>query len=120
MKVSKFKFVPARNRFVVHSDLEIPAHFVKIVNDKFDDGSIKSYILQITPAGIRAGLTNVIYAIVKNEGIKFKVDVREDEGIFLIDTAIASENDAQQTVVIGRVAFEEAPATYVKNDRDCD
>lgn len=114
MTVAKFRFVPAKNRVVVHGDLEVPAHFIKEVNDRFDDGSIKTYMLQITPAGVRAGLTNVIYALAKNEGVRFKVDVREDEGVFIIDAAISSENDAARTVVIGRITHEEASATYEK------
>jgi len=114
MAVAKFRFVPAKSRIVVHGDLEVPAHFIKEVNDRFDDGSIKTHILQITPAGVRAGLTNVIYALAKNEGVRFKVDVREDEGVFIIDAAISSENDAARTVVIGRITSEEAPATYEK------
>ena len=114
MTVAKFRFVPAKSRVVVHGDLEVPAHFIRDVSDRFDDGSIKTHILQITPDGIRAGLINVIYALVKNEGVKFKVDDREDEIVFLIDAAISSENNASGTVVIGRVTYEEASATYEK------
>lgn len=114
MTVAKFRFVPAKSRIVVHEDLEVPAHFIKKVNDIFDDGSIKRYILQITPDGVRAGLTNVIYALVKNEGVRFKVDVRDDEGVFIIDAAISQENDDAKTVVIGHITSEEAPATYEK------
>lgn len=114
MTVAKFRFVPAKSRVVVHGDLEVPAHFIRVINDRFDDGSIKRYVLQITPDGIRAGLTNVIYALVKDEGIMFKVDVREDEGVFIIDAAISSENDAARTVVIGHITHEEASATYEK------
>lgn len=114
MTVAKFRFVPAKSRIVVHGDLEVPANFIKEVNDRFDDGSIKRYILQITPDGIRAGLINVIYALVKNEGVRFKVDVRDDEGIFIIDAAISSENDDAGTVVIGHITSDEAPATYEK------
>lgn len=114
MTTAKFRFVPAKSRIVVHGDLEVPAHFIKEISDRFDDGSIKRYILQITPDGIRAGLTDVIYALVKNEGVRFKVDVREDEGIFILDAAISSENDAARTVVIGHITSEEAPATYEK------
>lgn len=114
MTVAKFRFVPAKSRVVVHGDLEVPAHFIKKVNDIFDDGSIKRYILQITPDGVRAGLTNVIYSLVKNEGVRFKVDVRGDESVFIIDAAISSENDDAKTVVIGHITSEEAPATYEK------
>lgn len=114
MTVAKFRFVPAKSRVVVHGDLEVPANFIKEVSDRFDDGSIKTYILQITPDGVRAGLTDVIYALAKNEGVRFKVDVREGEGVFLIDAAISSENDASRTVVIGRITHEESSATYEK------
>lgn len=114
MTAAKFRFVPAKSRVVVHGDLEVPAHFIREINDRFDDGSIKTHILQITPDGVRAGLINVIYALAKNEGVRFKVDVRECEGVFLIDAAISSENDAARTVVIGRITHEEASATYEK------
>ena len=114
MTTAKFRFVPAKSIIVVHGDLEVPAHFIRVVNDRFDDGSIKTHILQITPDGVCAGLTNVIYALAKNEGIRFKVDVREGEGIFILDAAISSENDAARTVVIGHITHEEASATYEK------
>lgn len=111
---AKFRFVPAKSRVVVYGDLEVPAHFIKDVSDRFDDGSIKRYILQITSDGIRAGLTDVIYALAKNEGIRFKVDVRDGKSIFILDAAISSENDAARTVVIGHITHEEASATYEK------
>lgn len=109
-----FKFIPAVNRTKVCSDLEIPASFVKEIRDVFDDGSIKRHILQITPDGIRAGLTNVIHDLAENEGVKFKMDVRENGDIFLLDAAISSENDATRTCVIGRVVSDVKPATYKK------
>lgn len=109
-----FKFIPAVNRIKVCSDLEIPASFVKEIRDVFDDGSIKRRILQITPDGIRAGLTNVIHDLAENEGVKFKIDVRENGDIFLLDAAISSENDAASTCVIGRVVLDIKPATYKK------
>lgn len=114
MRIPKFKFVPATSRIIVRGELVIPACFVREVNDRFDDGSVKVYKLQITSDGIRAGLLDVIYALVKNEGVKFKVDIKEGEGVFLVDMAISAENDADRTVTIGNVVVVGNPPTYEK------
>lgn len=114
MKTPQFRFVPSVSKVIVYSEFEVPAHFVREANDRFDDGSIKNYKLQVTNDGVRAGLLDVIYAIVKNEGLKFKVKIEEGEGAFILDAAIASENDAARTVTIGRVVSIDTPATYEK------
>lgn len=108
-----FKFVPAVYRTKVCGDLEIPASFVREIRDVFDDGSIKRHILEITKDGLNAGLADVIASLVDDEGVKFKMEIRED-GVFLMDAAISSENDAARTCVIGRVVLESKPATYKK------
>jgi hypothetical protein len=114
MRIPKFKFVPATSRVIVRGELVIPACFVREVNDRFDDGSVKVYKLQVTSDGIRAGLLDVIYALVKNEGVKFKVDIKEGDGVFLVDMAISAENDADRTVTIGNVVVVGNPPTYEK------
>ena len=108
-----FKFIPEVNRVKVCSDLEVPASFVRVINDVHDNGSIKRHVLQITKDGLDAGLVVVIKALREKEDIKFEMMYKGDS-IMIIDAAIASENNATQTVVIGRVVSVFTPATYRK------
>ena len=108
-----FKFIPAVNRIKVYSDLEVPASFVRVIKDVYDDGGIKRHILQITKDGLDAGLHTVIKTLGEKEDIKFEMVPGEDS-VMIMNAAIASENDAAQTVVIGRVVSVFTPATYRK------
>ena len=108
-----FKFIPAVNRVKVYADLEVPASFVRVIKDVYDDGGAKRYILQITSDGIDAGLPSVIKALGEKEDVKFEM-IPGDNSIMLMDAAISSENDATKTVVIGRVVSAYKPATYMK------
>ena len=108
-----FKFVPAVNKVKVYADLEIPASFVRVIKDVYDDGHVRKYILQITKDGLEAGLPSVIEALRTKENIKFEVVPGEDS-VMLMNAAISSENSASKTVVIGRVVSVFTPATYRK------
>ena len=108
-----FKFIPSVNRVKVYSDLEVPASFVRVIKDVYDDRGIKRHILQITKDGLEAGLPSVIKALGEKENIKFEV-LPGDDSVMIMDAAIASKNDATQTVVIGRVVSIFTPATYRK------
>lgn len=108
-----FKFVPAVNKVKVYADLEIPASFVRVIKDVYDDGHVRKYILQITKDGLEAGLPSVIKDLGEKENIKFEVVPGEDS-VMLMNAAISSENNASKTVVIGRVVSVFTPATYRK------
>lgn len=108
-----FKFIPAINRVKVYSDLEVPASFVRVVKDVYDDGDIKRHVLQITKYGLDAGLDMVIKDLGEKEDIKFEM-ITGDDSVIIMDAAIASENDDTKTVVIGRVVSVFTPATYRK------
>ena len=108
-----FKFIPAVNRIKVYPDLEVPVSFVRVIKDVYDDRGIKRHILQITKDGLDAGLNIVIKALGEKENIKFEM-VPGDDSVMIMDAAIASANNATQTVVIGRVVSTSTPATYIK------
>lgn len=108
-----FKFIPAVNRVKVYADLEVPASFVRVIKDVYDDGGVKRHILQITSDGIDAGLPSVIKTLGEKEDVKFEM-IPGENSVMLMDAAISSENDATQTVVIGRVVSVYTPATYRK------
>lgn len=108
-----FKFIPAVNRVKVYADLEVPASFVRVIKDVYDDGRVKRHILQITKDGLEAGLPSVIKTLGEKEDVKFEI-VPGENSVMIMDAAISSENDAAQTVVIGRVVSVYTPATYRK------
>ena len=108
-----FKFIPAIKSIKVYHDLEVPASFVRVIKDVYDDGSIKRHILQITKDGLDAGLDMVIKALGRKDCIKFEM-VLDNDGVMIMDAAIASENHDTKTVVIGRVVSVITPATYRK------
>ena len=108
-----FKFIPSVNRVKVYADLEIPSSFVRVIKDVYDDRHVRKYILQITKDGLEAGLPSVIETLGEKEGIRFEM-IPGDDSIMIMDAAIASKNDATQTVVIGRVVSVFTQATYRK------
>ena len=108
-----FKFIPAIHRTKVYADLEVPASFVRVIKDVYDDGHTRRHILQITKDGLEAGLHQVIETLGEKENIKFEMRPGEDS-VMLMNAAISSKNDATQTVVIGRAVSVFTPATYKK------
>ena len=108
-----FKFIPAVIKVKVYADLEIPASFVRVIKEVYDDGRVRKHILEITNDGLEAGLLSMIKALENKENIKFEI-VPDKDSYLIMNAAISSENNTSKTVVIGRVAPVITPAMYRK------